>query len=132
METMFREIKDQAMIAEVNGIWDADTEWSKFSEELDDDPKKARPWASAVLHAEVDEFLRELTKIPAYERDVALACMIECLETPRTAFATERVLARVAFLVGRIIGTLHQVEENPVMERFFDLGLTEPASYVAA
>jgi hypothetical protein len=26
MKTMFREIKDQAMIAEVNGIWDADTE----------------------------------------------------------------------------------------------------------
>lgn len=129
---MFREIKDQAMIAEVNGIWDADTEWSKFSADLDDDPKKARPWAPAVLQTEVDDFLQEIRQIPAYERDTALTCMIECLETPRTSFATERVLARVAFLVGRIIGTLHQVEENPVMERFFDLGLTEPAAYVAA
>jgi hypothetical protein len=129
---MFREIKDQAMIAEVNGIWDADTEWSKFSADLDDDPKKAQSWAPAVLQAEVDEFLQEIRQIPAYERDIALTCMIECLETPRTSFATERVLARVAFLVGRIIGTLHQVEENPVMERFFDLGLTESGAYVAA
>ena len=56
----------------------------------------------------------------------------QCLETPRTAFATERVLARVAFLVGRIIGTLHPGGGEPGDGRFFDLGLTEPASYVAA
>ncbi len=120
------------MIAEVNGLWNADTDWHKFSEDLDDDPQKAWAWAPAVLHEEVGELLAEIKGVPAYERDVALTCMIECLETPRITVATERVVARMAFLVGRVIGTLHQVEENAFIERFFDLELTEMASYVEA
>lgn len=128
--SMFNDVKDQAMVAEVSGLWDAEHEWAQFSEDLDDDPKKAPPWADSVLGEEAEAFLNHLRAIPACEHDTALVCMIECLELPRHASATERVLARIAFLVGRALGTLHQIEESAVMERFFDLGLTNETTYV--
>lgn len=130
--SIFNDVKDQAMVAEVAGLWDAEQEWAEFAEDLDDDPKKASPWADPVLGEEVAAFLDHLRKIPVYERDTAIACMIECLELPRQTLATERVLGRIAFLVGRALGTLHQIEENAIMERFLELELTDEPTYVHA
>jgi hypothetical protein len=127
---MFSEVKDQAMVAEVAGIWDAEQEWAEFSADLDDDPKTAPPWAAPVLGEDAEALLEHLHTIPAREHDTALECIIECLELPRRTQATERALARIAFLVGRAMGTLHQVEENAVMERFIELDLTDEAAYV--